>query len=109
MGLLMRGALAALVLCGVALAGRAEDYPSKPIRFIVPWPPGGGADVSARIIGQRVGELIGQSLVIDNRPGAGGNIGAEIAAHAAPDGYTILFGYVGTHAINPGLYHHMPF
>jgi tripartite-type tricarboxylate transporter receptor subunit TctC len=104
-----RGALAALVLCAAALASHAEDYPSKPIRFIVPWPPGGGADVSARIIGQRVGELIGQTLVIDNRPGAGGNIGAEVAAHATPDGYTILFGYVGTHAINPGLYRTMPF
>jgi tripartite-type tricarboxylate transporter receptor subunit TctC len=106
---LMRGALAALLLCAAAATGHAADYPDKPIRFIVPWPPGGGADISARIVGQRVGELIGQTLVIDNRPGAGGNIGAEVAAHAPPDGYTILFGYIGTHAINPGLYRKMPF
>src|SRR5271169_5611404 len=107
MRLVMRGALAALLLG--AAAAHADDYPNKPIRFIVPWPPGGGADISARIVGQRAGELIGQTLVIDNRPGAGGNIGAEVAAHAAPDGYTILFGYIGTHAINPGLYRKMPF
>jgi len=109
MAVLMRGVLAALLICAASTPGRADAYPTKPIRFIVPWPPGGGADITARIVGQRAGELIGQTLVIDNRPGAGGNIGAEVAAHAAPDGYTILFGYVGTHAINPGLYHHMPF
>ncbi|MEJ0068838.1 MAG: tripartite tricarboxylate transporter substrate binding protein [Pseudomonadota bacterium] len=109
MGLVGRGALAAFILCAMMAGGRAEDYPSRPIRFIVPWPPGGGADISARIVGQRAAELIGQPLIVDNRPGAGGNIGAEIAAHAAPDGYTILFGYIGTHAINPGLYRTMPF
>jgi tripartite-type tricarboxylate transporter receptor subunit TctC len=109
MSALMRGVLAALLICAATAAARADDYPTKPIRFIVPWPPGGGADITARIVGQRAGELIGQTLVIDNRPGAGGNIGAEVAAHAAPDGYTILFGYIGTHAINPGLYRKMPF
>ena len=102
--------VAAALLVGIgALAAAAQDYPTKPIRFIVPWPPGGGADIVSRIVGQKVGEQFGQQLVIDNRSGAGGNIGAEAAAHAAPDGYTILFGYVGTHAINPGLYRTMPF
>jgi tripartite-type tricarboxylate transporter receptor subunit TctC len=109
MQMVARCVLASLILCATMVAGRAEDYPSKPIRFIVPWPPGGGADISARIVGQRAGELIGQPMIIDNRPGAGGNIGAEYAAHATPDGYTILFGYIGTHAINPGLYRTTPF
>ena len=105
--LLVLGAAGAAGL-GASGAG-AQDYPTKPIRFIVPWPPGGGADIVSRIVGQRVGELFGQQLVIDNRAGAGGNIGAEVGARAAPDGYTILFGYIGTHAINPGLYKAMPF
>ena len=104
-----RGALAALLLWAGTLAAAAQDYPNRPIRFIVPWPPGGGADIVSRIVGQRVGELLGQQLAVDNRPGAGGNIGTEVAARATPDGYTIVFGYIGTHAINPGLYKSMPF
>jgi tripartite-type tricarboxylate transporter receptor subunit TctC len=104
-----RGVVVALLVSIGGLAAAAQDYPTKPIRFVVPWPPGGGADIVSRIVGQTVGQLFGQQLVIDNRPGAGGNIGAEAASHAAPDGYTILFGYVGTHAINPGLYRTMPF
>src|SRR5437868_12375542 len=99
---------AACLLALSAASAGAQDYPTKPIRFIVPWPPGGGADIVSRIVGQRVGELFGQPLVIDNRGGAGGNIGAEVGARSAPDGYTILFGYIGTHAINPGLYKAMP-
>src|SRR5258708_6968143 len=109
----MRCVLAALLLVigapGTSAQDAAANYPTKPIRFIVPWPPGGGADIVSRIVGQRVGELFGQQLVIDNRGGAGGNIGADFGARAAPDGYTILFGYIGTHAINPGLYKAMPF
>ncbi|HUA55014.1 MAG TPA: tripartite tricarboxylate transporter substrate binding protein [Candidatus Sulfotelmatobacter sp.] len=104
-----RAALAALLLWAGTLAAAAQDYPNRPIRFIVPWPPGGGADIVSRIVGQRVGELLGQQLAVDNRPGAGGNIGTEVAARATPDGYTIVFGYIGTHAINPGLYKSMPF
>ncbi|MBI3515136.1 MAG: tripartite tricarboxylate transporter substrate binding protein [Proteobacteria bacterium] len=109
MRFIARGALVALLVTTAALAAGAQDYPTKPIRLIVPWPPGGGGDIVCRIVGQKVGELFGQQLVIDNRPGAGGNIGTEVAARAAPDGYTIVFGYVGTHAINPGLYKSMPF
>ena len=104
----VRAILVALGVLGASTAA-AEDYPTRPIRFIVPWPPGGGADIVSRIVGQRAGELLGQQLVIGNRPGAGGNIGTETAARAAPDGYTIVFGYIGTHAINPGLYASMPF
>jgi tripartite-type tricarboxylate transporter receptor subunit TctC len=107
--MLVRCLWAVCLLVLGSTAGLAQDYPTKPIRFIVPWPPGGGADIVSRIVGQRVGELFGQQLVIDNRAGAGGNIGAEAGARAAPDGYTILFGYIGTHAINPGLYKSMPF
>src|SRR5689334_10515178 len=81
----------------------AQPYPAKPIRFIVPFPPGGGNDTMARTFGQKMTERLGQPVVIDNRPGAGGNIGAETAAHALPDGYTIFLGGVGSHGINPNL------
>lgn len=87
----------------------AQGYPSKPIRFIVPWPPGGGADIMSRLINQPLGDALGQQVVIDNRGGAAGNIGAELAAKSPPDGYTIVFGYSGTHSINPHIYRRMPF
>jgi len=92
-----------------ATAVGAQTYPTKPIRFIVPWPPGGGADVLSRIVGPKLAESLGQQVVIDNRGGAAGNIGAELAAKSPPDGYTIVFAYAGTHAINPSIYSHMPF
>jgi tripartite-type tricarboxylate transporter receptor subunit TctC len=87
----------------------AQDYPQKTIRLIVPYPPGGTADMLARTLGQEMAERLGQQIIIDNRPGAGGNIGADLAAKAAPDGYTILMGTVATHAINPNLYSQMPY
>jgi tripartite-type tricarboxylate transporter receptor subunit TctC len=80
------------------------QYPDQPIRLIVPFPAGGGADNLARAIMPRVSQVLGQPIVIDNRPGAGGNVGAELVAHAAPDGYTLLYGTNGTHAINRALY-----
>ena len=86
----------------------AADYPSKPVRFIVPFPPGGGTDILARIVGQRLGERLGTQFVVDNRPGAGTNIGMQLAARATPDGYTIIMASVGV-AANPSLYHHMGF
>jgi tripartite-type tricarboxylate transporter receptor subunit TctC len=79
------------------------QYPTKPIRFILPFPPGGGTDALARAIGNRLSAALGQTIVIDNRPGAGANIGAELAAKSAPDGHT-LFMATGTHAINATLY-----
>ncbi|MEO7726058.1 MAG: tripartite tricarboxylate transporter substrate binding protein [Burkholderiales bacterium] len=97
---------AALLAAGAA---SAQNYPNKTIRFIVPWPPGGGADVLSRIVGPKLGEALGQQVVIDNRGGAAGNIGAEMAAKSPPDGYTIVFAYAGTHAINPSIYSKMPF
>ncbi len=93
--------LAALLACaGSALA---QAWPAKPVRLIVPFPPGGSADILARAIGQKLGEGMGQQVVIDNRPGAGTAIGAEATAKAAPDGYTIMLGTVSSHAINPAL------
>ena len=90
-------------------AVHAQAYPSKPIRFVVPWPPGGGADIMSRLINQQLGDALGQQVVIDNRGGAAGNIGAALAAKSPPDGYTILFAYSGTHSINPHIYRNMPF
>jgi tripartite-type tricarboxylate transporter receptor subunit TctC len=100
--------LFALPLFSVVPAS-AQSYPSKPVRFIVPWPPGGGADIMSRLINQPLGDALGQQVVIDNRGGAAGNIGAELAAKSPPDGYTIVFAYSGTHSINPHIYRRMPF
>ena len=94
-------AVAAASLATIAPAN--AQYPAKPIRLIVPFPPGGGTDTLARIYGQKLGETAGQQVIIDNRPGGGTNIGAEIAAKAPPDGYTVLMGNV-SHAINVTLY-----
>jgi tripartite-type tricarboxylate transporter receptor subunit TctC len=98
--------LAALLAAGAAFA---QSYPNKTIRFIVPWPPGGGADVLSRIVSPKLAETLGQQIIIDNRGGAAGNIGAEMAAKSPPDGYTIAFAYAGTHGINPSIYSKMPF
>src|ERR1043166_1899339 len=105
---LMVVAVAALLAMGVSVSS-AQHYPERPIRFLVPQVPGGASDILARIIGQKLGEQWGQQLVIDNRGGAAGNIGTELVAKSAPDGYTWLFAYVGTHAINAALYKNLPF
>lgn len=89
-------------------ADAAEPYPSKPIRFIVPFPPGGGTDILARLVGEELVKRLGEQIVVDNRPGAGTNIGMGIAASARPDGYTLLMASVGV-AANPSLYRRMPF
>jgi tripartite-type tricarboxylate transporter receptor subunit TctC len=94
-----------IVLAGAAFA---QSYPSKTIRYIVPWPPGGGADVLSRILSPKLAEALGQQIVIDNRGGAAGNIGTDLAAKSAPDGYTILF-TLSSHTINPKLYDKLPF
>jgi len=87
----------------------AQSYPSKPIRFVVPYPAGGPLDTIARLLGAKVGESVKQAVVVDNKPGAGGNIGADIVAKSPADGYTILMGAVATHAINPTLYKAIPY
>jgi tripartite-type tricarboxylate transporter receptor subunit TctC len=95
-----------LFVFGVALATAAyaqAQYPAKPIRLIVPFPPGGGTDTLARVYGQKLGELLSQQVLIDNRPGGGTNIGAEIAAKSPPDGYTLFMGNI-SHTINVTLY-----
>jgi len=93
---------AALLVTGVAIA--AQNYPARPIRLVVPYPPGGNVDITARIISPGMGELLGQTIVIDNRSGAGGNLGAALVARATPDGYTLLMGSSGPLAINPIVY-----
>jgi len=102
---------AALVIAGSAAAGPvlAQEYPSKSIRMIVAYPPGGGTDTVARLMAQSLTEKLGQNVVVDNRGGATGNIGTELAAKAPPDGYTLLMGNVAPNAINVSLFDKLPF
>ena len=102
---------AALILAAAlaASAAHAGVYPSKPIRFVVAFPPGGGTDIIARSIAQKLAERLAQQVLVDNRPGAGGNIGTDIVAKSAPDGYTLLMGSAGPLAINASLFAAMPF
>lgn len=101
--------IAAAALCSGWLPAQAQTWPDKPIRFIVPSPPGGGTDSLARLLANKLGELLHWHFVIDNRPGAGGNLGLDLAAKATPDGYTIVMGESSNLAINPSLYSKLPF
>jgi len=101
--------LALAVALALPLAAASQGYPSRPIRLIVPFAPGGATDVIARLVGQKVGEQLGQQIVVDNRPGANGNIGTEVAVKSPADGYTLVMSYDGTMAINPSVYRRMPF
>lgn len=94
-------ALAAATCLAASGAALAQGYPAKPIRLIVPFPAGGATDLFARTLTQKMGEKLGATLVVDNKPGAGGAIGSDLAAKAAPDGYTLLLGTTSTHAIGP--------
>ena len=99
----MRNAIVLMLALLAALAARAQDWPAKPVHFIVPYPPGGGTDVIARIVQNRLSEALGQPIVIENHGGAGGTVGTEAAAKSPPDGYTFLF-TLSSHTINPLLY-----
>src|SRR5689334_14059953 len=105
----------AALLLGVAaasalpLSAAAQPFPAKPAKLIVPFPPGGPLDTTGREIAQKLGEMWGQSVIVENKPGAGGNIGADFVAKSPPDGYTIVMGALSTHAVNPSLYPKMPY
>lgn len=100
--------VASALLCAPAL--RAQDnYPSRPVRMIIPFAAGGPTDIVGRIMGAKMSEVLHQQFVVEDRTGAGGNIGADVVAKAAPDGYTILMATASTNAINPGLYTHLPY
>ncbi len=102
----------ALVVAAVLVAAPiavAQTYPTKPVKLVVPFPPGGSLDLTGRLLAQKLTEVWGQPVVVENKPGAGGNIGADLVAKSAPDGYTILLGALSTHAVNPSLYAKMPY
>ena len=107
-----RPCLARLLAVALALSlpvvAAAQEYPSRPIRFIVPYPPAGGTDIVARILTEPLSAVLGQPIIIDNKGGAAGNVGTDIAAKAPPDGYNILF-TLSSHTINPKLYDKLPF
>lgn len=103
------GFLFAAMLAVVGFGAQAADYPSKPIKMVVPFPAGGTTDVLARLIGQELTKAWGQQVIIENRGGAGGNIGSDVVAKSEGDGYTLLMGTVGTHGINVSLYRKMPY
>jgi len=87
----------------------AQSFPARPAKLVVPFPPGGPLDATGRAIAQKLTELWGQSVIVENKPGAGGNIGADFVAKSAPDGYTVVMGALSTHAVNPSLYSKMPY
>jgi tripartite-type tricarboxylate transporter receptor subunit TctC len=99
----------AVMVAMLQSAAWAADYPARPIRMIVPYAPGGASDFFARIVAERLSAAWGQQVVVDNRAGAGGNIGSDIVAKANPDGYTMLLGTSGSNAVNPSLYSKMPY
>ena len=105
--------LAAIAVAATTLAATAvqaaDNFPSRPMQMIIPFAAGGPTDIVGRIMGAKMGEILGQQIVVEDKSGAGGNIGAEAVAKATPDGYTMLMATVSTNAINPGLYKHMPY
>src|SRR5262249_5751187 len=105
--------IVSVLLAGVALAApalvHAQAYPTKPVKLVVPFPPGGSLDLAGRLIAPKLTGTCGETVVVENKPGAGGNIGADFVAKSAPDGYTILLGALSTHAVNPSLYKSMPY
>src|SRR5215210_5586784 len=100
-------AAAAVLASGAALA--QSDYPNKPVKLIVGFAPGGSTDIVARIVAQKLGERLGQTVIVENRAGAGGTIGADVTAKSPPDGYTLTLGTTSTHAIAAGAYSKLPY
>jgi tripartite-type tricarboxylate transporter receptor subunit TctC len=101
--------IAGIALASFAALAHAQAWPSKPIKWVVPFAPGGTTDILARTVGEKLALALGQPVVIENKPGAGGGVGAEFTAKAAPDGYTIMGGTISTHAINASLYKSLPY
>jgi tripartite-type tricarboxylate transporter receptor subunit TctC len=109
---LCRRALSACLLSAALLTSftvAAQEFPSRPVRIVVPFAAGGGVDILTRTLAQHLGERLGQQVLVENRPGAGGNLGVDAVAKAPADGYTLLMATTGTHTINPGLYAKLPF
>ncbi len=100
----LAAAFGALSMAVLGTAAHAQNYPDRPVTMIVPWAPGGAADIIARLVAEPMGKLLGQPVVIENRPGAGGTVGSAVVAKADPDGYTILMGNVASEAIAPAFY-----
>ena len=96
--------LAVLAAIAAPLTVAAQDYPNRPVVLVSPFPPGGSVSLVARIVAEKMGETLGQSIVVENRGGAGGTIGVRTVAKSPPDGYTLLLGYTGTLAIGPSMY-----
>ena len=105
----MKALFAALLCALLPTLVQAQAFPSKTVKIVVPFPPGGATDITGRLVGQKLQEKWGQPVVIENRPGAGGNIGAHYVAQSAPDGYTIILGVTGSHGINISLHKKMPY
>jgi tripartite-type tricarboxylate transporter receptor subunit TctC len=103
------GSIACILAALAAFQACAQDYPAKPIRIVVPFSPGGVADNSARVVADSLGARLGQQILVENRPGASGNIGTQAVAQASPDGYTLLLGFDGTMVINPHVFPKIPF
>jgi tripartite-type tricarboxylate transporter receptor subunit TctC len=105
----VNAALLALIALATAAPCAAQDWPVRPVRIVVPSPPGDGSDLTARILAERLAQALGQPFVVDNRPGAGGVVGTESAARAAPDGHTLIMGNAGSHGINAAIYRRLPY
>lgn len=103
------GVIFSVMTSAQSVAQPASDWPTHSLRFIVPYPPGGPLDTMARLLAEKAKSALGQNIIVENKPGAGGNIGADIVAKAAPDGYTLVMGAVATHAINPWLFASIPY
>ena len=106
---LLHKLMVVVALAAPALCAQAQTYPNKPVRLVCPFPPGGAVDIASRAVAHELSQILGQPVTVDNRPGAGGNIGADIVAKSPPDGYTLLMTTSGIMAINPALYSKLPF